>query len=83
VVLIVLYDGGIDEGREGPEREHDFNLPIGLAGTVFLGLLRVCVDVAGLCEVARETLLGISSAVDYALVVTVIELVRAGHWDLC
>lgn len=77
--LIVLYDGGIDEGREGPEREHGFNLPIGLAGTVFLGLLRVRVDVAGLCEVARQTLLGIGSAVDYALVVTVVDFVRACH----
>ena len=53
--------------------------PIALAAAFLLHLLRVRVNVAGLGEIAREMLFGSSSAVSESDVITVVELVGAGH----
>lgn len=55
------------------------DLPIALAASFFLHFLRVGIGVARLGEVAREMLLDSSRAVGEPGMITVIELVRAGH----
>jgi hypothetical protein len=53
------------------------NIPIGLAGTVLLGLLWVGIGEAMLGEELRDMLPG---AIGQARVVLVVELVRASHY---
>ena len=50
------------------------DLPVTLATTVFLGLLRVGIDVARLGEVTRKVLLGQSGAVGKAGMITIVLL---------
>jgi len=59
--------------------DHKEDLPVGFPSTVFLGFLRVSVNVARLGEVARKMLVSVGSAVSEAVVVSVVVFVGAGH----
>lgn len=68
-----------DVGSSSTGASLGFSLPVGFTSTILLSLLGVGVDEAGLRKVARETLFWIGSAIDKALVVTVVDFVRASH----
>ncbi len=56
-------------------------IPVALASTVFLDLFGIDVGIATLGKVTGQVLDRESSAVGEALVVAVVGLVGAGHWD--
>ena len=63
-------------------REHSSSgryLPAAFTSAVLLHLLRVCINVTRLCEIAREMFRSRGSPISQAGVVTVIELVRLAH----
>jgi hypothetical protein len=57
------------------------DIPVTLASALLLDLLRVLIDMTGLCKEARQMLFWESCPISETGMVTVIELVRASHCD--